>query len=72
VSAPQDAPPLTTSQQAVLDLLKAGPRTHAQLAALTPVWFSAISTLRGRGYQILSDMGDDGGLTFTLYDVEGL
>jgi hypothetical protein len=74
VTLPLDAPPLTTSQQAVLDALKAGPKTGHQLYSISPVWFSAVSTLRGIGYEIISDLDDsgDGGHVFFLDDQGGL
>lgn len=72
MTLPLDAPPLTTAQQAVLDALRKGPQTMRTLNSITPVWFSALSTLRGAGHQIISDTDARGLRVWTLYDQGGL
>lgn len=52
---PADVPRLTGQNAAVLDRLKRGPATAAELAALSLKYTSRISDLRAAGYKITHD-----------------
>lgn len=63
---PGDEPRLTGQNAAILERLKAGPATNAQLARLSLKYTSRISDLRKHGYDIECDRGLKGVNTYRL------